>query len=89
MSALLDGHFSLIGNRDYRPTTMKWGKQRIYQRIEDGNYWYFDFYHRENKIHYEVFDVAGSHLGEANAEGALVDGKADAKKSISKILHGK
>lgn len=36
MSALLDGHFSLIGNRDYRPTTMKWGKQRIYQRIEDG-----------------------------------------------------
>lgn len=24
MSALLDGHFSLIGNRDYRPTTMKW-----------------------------------------------------------------
>ena len=89
MSALLDGHFSLIGNRDYRPTTMKWGKQRIYQRIEDGNYWYFDFYHRENKIHYEVFDVAGSHLGEANAEGALVDGTADAKKSISKILHGK
>lgn len=43
LSALLDGHFSLIGNRDYRPTTMKWGKQRIYQRIEDGNYWYFDF----------------------------------------------
>ena len=89
MSALLDGHFSLIGNQDYRPTTMKWGKQRIYQRIEDGNYWYFDFYHRENKIHYEVFDVAGSHLGEANAEGALVVGTADAKKSISKILHGK
>lgn len=89
MSALLDGHFSLIGNRDYRPTTMKWGKQRIYQRIEDGNYWYFDFFHRENKIHYEVFDVAGIHLGEANAEGALVVGTADAKKSISKILHGK
>lgn len=88
MSSLLDGHFSLLGNKDFEPTHYRWIKQRIYRKRSDGNYWYFDFFHRENRIHYEVFDEAGNHIGEASENGEMILDSRDENKSISQILHG-
>ena len=86
--SLLDNHFSLIGNNAFIPTTYHWNNQRIFEKTADRTYWYFDFFHRENKIHYEVFNHEGVHLGEATAGGQLVDGTADNSKTIRHILHG-
>lgn len=88
LSSLIEGHFSLIGNNAILPTSYHWNNQRIFEKVDDGTYWYFDFYHRQNKIHYEVFNHDGEHLGEANEDGRLVNGTADNNKSISHILHG-
>ena len=88
LSSLLEGHFSLIGNQAFAPTTYHWNNQRIFEKEADGTYWYFDFFHRENKIHYEVFNHEGDHIGEAAEDGSLVDGTADDNKSIRHILHG-
>lgn len=88
LSSLLEGHFSLIGNNAFIPTTYHWNNQRIFEKEVDGTYWYFDFYHRENKIHYEVFNHEGGHLGEATEEGLLLPGTVDNNKTIRHILHG-
>lgn len=88
LSSLLEGHFSLMGNNAFTPTTYHWNNQRIYEKVADRTYWYFDFFHRENKIHYEVFNHEGDHLGEAAEDGVLVNGTVDHNKSIRHILHG-
>ena len=88
LSSLLIGHFSLIGNQAFVPTTYHWNNQRIFMSEADGCYWYFDFFHRENKIHYEVFNHQGDHLGEASEDGRLMPGTADNNKTIRRILHG-
>ena len=88
LSSLLTGHFSLIGNKAFVPTSYHWNNQRIFEKVADGTYWYFDFYHRENKIHYEVFNHEGDHLGEASEDGLLVPGTVDNNKTIRHILHG-
>jgi hypothetical protein len=61
-------------------------KQRIYKERETARYWYYDFFHRENKEHYEVFDSDGNHIGEANCNGIVDESKKDGNKSISSIL---
>lgn len=88
LSSLIEGHFSLIGNKAFIPTSYHWNNQRLFEKIDDGTYWYFDFYHRQNKIHYEVFNHDGKHLGEATEGGHLENGTADSNKSIRHILHG-
>ena len=88
LSSLLAGHFSLVSNKAFMPTTYHWNNQRIFEKAEDGSYWYFDYFHRENKIHYEVFNHEGNHLGEAGEDGLLVDDTADGNKTIRHILHG-
>lgn len=60
--------------------------QRIYKERETGRYWYYDFYHKDNKEHYEVFDSRGDHLGEADTNGHLDMLKKDNSKSIHSIL---
>lgn len=88
LSSLLAGHFSLVGNNAYVPTTYHWNNQRIFEKVSDGSFWYFDYFHRENKIHYEVFNHQGDHLGEASQDGQLMDDTADGNKTIRNILHG-
>jgi len=88
LSSLVDDHFSLMGNNAFAPTSYHWNNQRIFEKVKDGTYWYLDFFHRENKIHYEVFNHDGHHLGEASEAGQLIEGTADNKKSIQHILHG-
>lgn len=89
MNGLCVNKFSLR-NRDtfdrtsyIRPVS----KQRIYRHKRDGNYWYFDFYHKDNKAHYEVFDGDGHHVGEADMGGVIIPNTQDASKSIKKLLH--
>lgn len=88
LSSLLEGHFSLIGNNAFIRTSFHWNNQCIFKKVEDGTYWYFDFFHRENKIHYEVFNNEGDHMGEASKDGMLMEGTQDKNKSIRNILHG-
>ena len=88
LSSLLGQHFSLIGNAAFERTNMRWIKQSIFRRKEDGSYWYFDYFHKDNRIHYEVFDTDGDNLGEASQDGQLIPGTAKPERSISKILHG-
>jgi hypothetical protein len=67
-------------------TSFRWIKQSIYVETATRNYWYYDYFHRENKKHYEVFNQEGIHLGEANINGVLDLRKAKEKKRIDKII---
>ena len=71
-------------NYTYWPT-----HQRIYQNIDTNDYWYYDFYHREYKKHYEVFNsVDYKHVGEADMEGNMIPDTKDKDKSIKKYIVG-
>ena len=71
-------------NYTYRPS-----HQRIYQNLVTKDYWYYDFYHRENKKHYEVFNSTDyKHVGEADMEGNMIPGTKENDKSIKKYIIG-
>jgi hypothetical protein len=56
-------------------------KQRIYRETSTGYLWYFDRFHKDNRIHYEVFDPTGKvHIGEADSDGNLIASTADKSK---------
>ena len=80
--------FSLKNNQIFKETSYRWNKQRIYQKISDNSYWYFDFFHRDNKLHFEVFKFDGSYIGESSMEGKI-SAISHSSKSISHILSGK
>lgn len=69
-------------NKIYRDS-----KQRIYLEKETGRYWYKDYYHKDNKKHYEVFDREGNHIGEANVNGILDCSKCDKSKTIKDLIN--
>lgn len=77
--------FSLENNPQFRKTNRvrPQSKQSIYEELSTGCFWYFDFYHKDNKLHYEVFNAQGKHLGEADAEGRLKEGTADHTKKLT------
>lgn len=86
--------FSLRNPAVFIPTSYFWpsSHQRMYRRINahlQNSLWYFDFYHKDNKQHYEVFDETGRHLGEADMNGELIPNTKDPSKSIAHILHGR
>lgn len=74
--------FSLDDKRRFSKTNMIHEKQAIYREIGTGYYWYNDYFHKDNKAHFEVFDAQGLHLGEASMEGILDLSKRDARKRI-------
>lgn len=80
--------FSLKGNPAFQKTNYiyKPSNQNIYQKTNDNTYWYFDFFHKDNKIHYEVFDIRGDHIGEADQNGNLTPDSNDPGKKITKYL---
>ena len=61
---------------------------RIYRNLTSGDYWYYDYFHKDNKEHFEVFDATGHHKGEANVNGVIDTTKRDSSKSIVSILYG-
>jgi len=78
--------YLLFDRARFERTNHVWIKEKIYKEKSTGYFWYNDFYHRENKKHFEVFDSKGIHLGEASMEGILDQSKADPTKSISHII---
>ncbi|MBI5371275.1 MAG: hypothetical protein HZA79_04520 [Sphingobacteriales bacterium] len=87
ITTIADGTFKLSGNNDFEPLEKYWRKERIYRHKQTGNHWYFDFFHRENKIHYEVFDSTGNtYLGEADINGNMIQGTNVGNKKISDII---
>lgn len=62
-------------------------KQRIFKEIETNNYWYYDFFHKDNKEHYEVYDNQGDHIYEADINGNRIENTHSKTKSIKKYLH--
>lgn len=70
-------------NYIYPPT-----KRRIYKHIETGDYWYYDYFHKDNIEHFEVFDSTGLHKGEADIKGNIDESKKDRNKSIIDIIFG-
>jgi hypothetical protein len=83
------GQFSLKKNNEFQPLDKFWGRtqERIYRHKKTGNHWYFDYNHKYNKIHYEVFDSSGNiHLGEADENGIIKPETQSNTKKISHIL---
>ena len=75
--------FDLRDPERFERTNYVWGasKERIYRELKTGHHWYFDRFHRDNKVHYEVFDSDGKkHLGEADANGNLIPNTAGKDK---------
>ncbi|MFN0175680.1 MAG: hypothetical protein ACKVU0_13600 [Saprospiraceae bacterium] len=75
--------FDLRNSERFERTNYVWGasKERIYRELRTGHHWYFDRFHQDNKVHYEVFDQDGKkHLGEADANGNLIPNTAGKDK---------
>ncbi len=85
-TTLSNPQFALTDKTRFTVTPHKWNKQKIYQEKTTGNYWYYDYFHNENRKHFEVFSSAGIHLGEANTSGVLDTSKADNQKRIDQII---
>jgi len=85
-NTLENSEFSLKDTKRFKTTPYKWKKQAIYIEITTGNYWYYDYFHKDNKQHFEVFNSTGEHLGEANTSGMLDESKADKDKRIDAII---
>jgi len=74
--------FSLSDKTRFRKTSLLHEKQAIYQELKTGYYWYNDYFHKDNKAHFEVFDKTGSHIAEASMSGIMDYSKADKNKHI-------
>ena len=85
-----DRTFSLLDVSVFERTSYIYPKtkRRIYKKTSTGEYWYYDFFHKDNKEHFEVFNTTGQHVGEANINGEIDVTKKDAKKSINRLLFG-
>jgi|GEM_PF-1281426 len=79
--------FSLSDESQFKKTNFHYGKEAIYEEIKTGYYWYNDYFHRNNKAHFEVFDAQGCHIGEASMKGVLDREKRNSKKSIKKLIN--
>lgn len=81
--------FSLLNVSKFEKTNKIYpsSKQRIYLERETNRYWYYDYFHKDNKEHYEVFDREGNHIGEANRDGSIDCSKCDNTKSIKNLLN--
>lgn len=78
--------FDLSSNPKYVDTGHRWGIEKIFRNTDENTLWYFDFFHRDNRVHFEVFDRNGLHLGEADADGNLLPGTKDNNKRLKKHL---
>ena len=79
--------FSLSDESQFKKTNFHYGKEAIYEEIKTGYYWYNDYFHRNNKAHFEVFNAQGCHIGEASMKGELDRSKASDKKCIKKLIN--
>lgn len=71
--------FSLENNTDFEKIKIIIQGEKVYKEKKQDRFWYLDNLHR---THYEVFDLRGTHLGEANLEGEFDPSKRDKTKTI-------
>jgi len=57
--------------------------RKIYREVQANRYWYVDNLHYGYAAHLEVFDLQGSHIGEASLDGKLDLTKQDPRKRLS------
>jgi hypothetical protein len=86
ISTLTKGGFSLRNNLNFERTSLRWKKQRIFREIATGNLWYYDYFHKDNVEHYEVFGSDGRNLGIANLQGILDTSMAKDERRIDSII---
>jgi hypothetical protein len=68
-----DGQYALSDNTErFCRTGQSRQGQTVYREITTGNYWYLDNLH---KIHCEVFNSTGEHIGIADLQGNIDDSK--------------
>ncbi|QOW61702.1 hypothetical protein [Treponema pedis] len=79
--------FTLNNNEWFCRTNFTHNNMKIFKEIKTEYYWYNDYFHRNNKAYFEVFDAKGNHIGEASMRGELDRGKADKTKSISNCIN--
>jgi hypothetical protein len=72
--------FSLLDRNRFSKTKKIVQGQSIYLEIATNHYWYFDNLHKD---HYEVFDIIGKHIGEADLQGKIDTSKKDKTKQIT------
>ena len=78
--------FQLKDNNEFVKTNYVYNNQIIYQELETGYFWYYDYFHKDNRAHYEVFDRFGNHIGEASMTGELNRSLADSRKTIKDLI---
>lgn len=79
-------HLSDVSRFERTKFLYRKAKQRIYREKATDRYWYYDYFHKDNKEHYEVYDSLGQHVGEADTDGVIDVSKKDPKKTISGII---
>lgn len=79
-----NNEFSLNDSRRFRRTHKIYSAshQTIYVEIQTGYQWYLDYFHKDNKYHYEVFDSDGKHVGEADRNGNMIPNSKDKNKHL-------
>lgn len=87
VSSLANGGFSLRDKTRFEKTGFRWKKQWIFREIATGRYWYFDYFHKDNIQHFEVFDSDGRSVGISNVEGVLDTSKARDERRIDHIIN--
>jgi hypothetical protein len=87
LSSLTNGGFSLRDKLRFEKTNHRWKKQWIFREISTGRYWYYDYFHKDNVQHFEVFDSDGRNLGVADLEGILDITKAKVERRIDDIIN--
>lgn len=67
----------------FQKTSSRYDGRAIYYEVATTRYWYVDNLHFGKAAHLEVFNQAGSHVGEADLEGNIDESKRDKNKTIS------
>lgn len=89
INSFIDHRFHLTNNKCFLKMPFRRGPKNYFKELATGHYWCYDYFHRDNKQHFEVFDKNGDHLCEANMEGQHIDNTKDSSKNIKNILTGK
>ncbi len=66
----------------FQKTSLRYDGRAIYCEVATVRYWYVDNLHYGKAAHLEVFNQAGSHIGEADLEGNIDESKRDKNKTI-------
>lgn len=79
--------FHQSNNVGFLKTALGCGPKNYYKEKSTGHYWCYDYFYKDNREHYEVFDTQGDHICEADKEGRPIIDSKDKTKNIKDLLH--